>query len=78
MNENTIKEALKKGEKVKIIEINGCALKARLDSMGIKVGDVISVMNIAPFKTPVEIKKGNFRLAIGKPETDRITVEYDG
>nr|MBO4517833.1 ferrous iron transport protein A [Clostridia bacterium] len=68
----------KVGEKVKIIEISGGALKARLDSMGIKVGDSVSVMNIAPFKTPVEIKKGNFRLALGRTETDDITVEYDG
>ena len=67
---------VKKGEQVKIIEISGGALKARLNSMGIKVGDSVSVINIAPFKTPIEIKKGNFRLAIGKPETDNITVEY--
>ena len=67
---------VKKGEQVKIIEISGGALKARLNSMGIKVGDSVSVINIAPFKTPIEIKKGNFRLAIGKPETDNIAVEY--
>ncbi|MBP5466274.1 MAG: ferrous iron transport protein A [Clostridia bacterium] len=67
---------VKKGEQVKIIEISGGALKARLNSMGIKVGDSVSVINIAPYKTPIEIKKGNFRLAIGKPETDNIAVEY--
>lgn len=66
------------GERVKITHINGGTLKARLDSMGIKVSDSVSVMNIAPFKTPVEIKKGNFRLAVGRTEADNITVEYDG
>ena len=68
---------VKKGETVKIIRINGGALKSRLNSMGIKVGDKISVINVAPLNSPVEIKKGNFRLAIGKPESDNIAVEYD-
>ena len=69
---------VKAGKRVKIIGIHGAALNTRLNSMGIKVGDEISVLLIAPFKTPVEIKKGNFRLALGKTEADSITVEYDG
>lgn len=68
---------VKIGERVKIIvQKNENAVKQRLRTMGIRSGTIVTVMNTAPFETPIEIKIGNFRLAICKAEADKIVVEY--
>lgn len=63
--------------KVKVLRFeNDKRIITRINNVGIKVGDTITVANIAPFGTPVEIKTGNIRLAIARSEATKITVEY--
>ena len=65
------------GDRVKIKAI-GCTAKItkKLRAMGITSGLVAEVTFVAPFGTPIAIKADNLRLAIGKAEADKITVEY--
>ena len=68
---------LKVGENAKVIALkNADNIKARLKSMGLGVGTAITVINVAPLKSPIAIKCGNLRLAICRAEADKITVEY--
>ena len=68
---------VKKGEKIRITAF--AADKKTLSDftrVGLKTGMVLSVMNIAPFGSPIEIKIGNLRLAIAKRKAAFIKVEY--
>ena len=56
--------------------LNSGEIKTKLENVGLKTGAVITVLNIAPLKTPIEIKFGNIRLAIARSEADKIAVEY--
>lgn len=56
--------------------LNSGEIKTKLENVGLKTGAVITVCNIAPLKTPIEIKCGNIRLAIAKSEAEKIVVEY--
>ena len=68
---------VKKGEKVRITALRSdTKTLSAFTRVGLKTGMVLSVMNIAPFGSPIEIKIGNFRLAIAKREAAFITVEY--
>lgn len=68
---------IKAGGTVKIVEIKSSpAVAAKLQNLGVAQGSFITVLRFAPFGTPVEIKADNTRIAIGKAETDKITVEY--
>lgn len=51
-------------------------IKTKLENVGLKTGAVITVLNIAPLNTPIEIKCKNIRLAIAKSEAEKIVVEY--
>ena len=65
------------GKRVVIKEIkNSPDVKERLRAMGITVGKVVTVERVAPFGTPLEIKSGNFRLAIAEKEAKKVVVEY--
>ena len=68
---------VKINEKVKILNFeNDKRVVTRLNNVGIKVGDNVTVCAIAPFKTPIEIKSGNIRLAIDGKEAAKIAVKY--
>ena len=56
--------------------LNSGEIKTKLENIGLKVGAVIVVCNIAPLRTPIEIKCGNIRLAVAKREAEKIAVEY--
>ena len=64
-------------EKLKIISIGG-SVKSRLYDMGLKVGSEITVIAVAPLKTPICVKSGNTRLSIARSAAEIITVEYVG
>ena len=51
-------------------------VKTKLENIGLKIGAVITVLNIAPLRTPIEIRYGNIRLAIARSEADKIEAEY--
>lgn len=56
--------------------LNDRAVKTKLENVGLKIGAVITVCNVAPLNTPIEIKCGNIRLAIARCEAENIAVEY--
>ena len=61
------------GEKVKVVGIaGGKGVYFRLINMGIKIGDVVEVIQNAG--GPVIIKKGNVRLALGAGLSGKILV----
>ncbi|MBW2610287.1 MAG: ferrous iron transport protein A [Deltaproteobacteria bacterium] len=63
----------------KIVEINGGRrLFAKLEAMGIKIGDVITKTSAQWMKGPVIIRKGNTDVAIGYGMAGKIMVETSG
>ena len=48
----------------------------RLKNVGIKLGDIITVCAVAPFKSAIVIKSGNVRVALAITEASLIAVEY--
>ena len=64
------------GKRAKIVEfLNDKNTVAKLENVGLKMGAVVIVCNIAPLLTPIEIRFGNIRLAIARKEAEKIAVE---
>ncbi|MBQ6979702.1 MAG: ferrous iron transport protein A [Clostridia bacterium] len=68
---------IKPYKSVKIVRfLNDDNVKLKLQNIGVNIDDIITVCNIAPLNTPIEIKCKNIRLAIAKSEAEKIVVEY--
>ena len=48
--------------------------KERLNKMGLRVGEMITLTKVAPFLSPVQIRINNSYLAIRKSDAERIEV----
>jgi len=67
---------LKNGEKAVVYKIDTSKrLKARLNKMGLKEGDVITFMRSAPFLSPLQVKINSYYLAIRNKDAKNIFVE---
>lgn len=67
---------LKVGESGRVTSINNQSeIKIRLNNIGVTEGVVVTVVRVAPFSDPVEIKLRDFYLALRKSEAQKITVE---
>ncbi len=65
---------VKTGQKVRIVDIKGGRGRiTRMYDMGIRIGDVIEV--IQNFHGPIIIAKGNIRIALGRGFATKILVE---
>lgn len=59
-----------------IVQINGSgSLKKRLQELGINRGEKITVVRIAPFDDPIEVKVKGFRLSLRREEADRVLIQ---
>ena len=67
---------VKKGEKVRIIKFTNGEIMYKFDRLGVKKGDTVTVPNIAPIGSPIEIKAANFRCAVALSVADKVVVEY--
>ncbi len=60
----------------KLVAIRGgWGAKQRLREMGVQVGDVVKILNRAPFGGPLAIQSGETVIAIGRHLARRIQVE---
>lgn len=68
---------LKKGQKARVLRINGndLALKQRLLDMGITRGVVITINKIAPLGDPVCIELRGYRLLVRKDDVKDVEIE---
>ena len=67
---------LKKGMRARVVRITEDSPEiARLQEMGLTEGTVFSVIKIAPFGDPVEIKLRGYRLCLRKRESRFIEIE---
>lgn len=67
---------LKVGESGRVTSINNQSeIKIRLNNIGVTEGVVVTVVRVAPFSDPVEIKLRDFYLALRKNAAQKITVE---
>lgn len=75
LNRKTL-ESVKKGKKVRILELTGSDfLRKRFIAMGIVPGAEISVEGYAPLGDPIEIKVKGYNLALRKDEASQIVIE---
>lgn len=66
------------GKRVRIVGVENDEYTARkLFGLGVKPAALVKVVRRAPFGTPVEITAGGTRIAIGRGEADKITVENE-
>ncbi|MBO4251163.1 MAG: ferrous iron transport protein A [Clostridia bacterium] len=64
------------GKRVKVVEfLNDKNTIVKFENVGLKTGTVVTVCNIAPLSTPIEIRFGNIRLAIARAEAAKIAVK---
>ncbi len=69
-------DELKIKEIASIVSVNTSeSLKKRLYKMGLKEGEIITVMQRAPFFSPIQIKIDSFYLAIRSSDAKKIIVE---
>lgn len=67
---------LKPGRQGKIASIGAIGpLKRRLMDMGVLVGEVVTVVKVAPMGDPMEIKIKGYSLSLRKKEAEGIAVE---
>lgn len=67
---------LKIGELAKVVKISNVnSVKDRLTAMGLTEGVKITLVRLAPFSDPIEIKLRGFYMAIRKVDADKIYVE---
>jgi ferrous iron transport protein A len=55
----------------------GLAVRSHLNTLGIHVGDVITVVERAPFRGPILIEVKGSRVAIGRGVAQKVRVEQD-
>jgi ferrous iron transport protein A len=64
---------------VRVVMIDGGhRVRAHLNTLGIHIGDWLTVVERAPFKGPVLVEINGTRLAIGRGVAAKIQVEIDG
>jgi ferrous iron transport protein A len=64
---------------VRVVMIDGGhRVRAHLNTLGIHIGDWLTVVERAPFKGPVLVEVNSTRLAIGRGVAAKIQVEVDG
>lgn len=63
------------GQKLTVIKIGDVKEKERLRDLGFTVGVIITVINKAPLKGPVEIELKGFRLAVRYSLAEKVIVE---
>ena len=68
---------VKKQVRVIVIE-GGHRVRAHLNTLGIHVGDWLTVVERAPFRGPVLVEINGTRLALGRGVASKVQVEIDG
>ena len=56
----------------------GHRVRAHLNTLGIHVGDWLTVVERAPFRGPVLVEINGTRLALGRGVASKVQVEIDG
>lgn len=56
----------------------GHRVRAHLNTLGIHVGDWLTVVERAPFRGPVLVEVNGTRLALGRGVASKVQVEIDG
>jgi ferrous iron transport protein A len=66
-------------KQVRVIVIDGGhKVRAHLNTLGIHVGDWLTVVERAPFRGPVLVEINGTRLALGRGVASKVQVEVDG
>jgi len=66
-------------KKARVIMIDGGhRVRAHLNTLGIHIGDWLTVVERAPFRGPVLVEVNGSRLALGRGIASKIRVEIDG
>ena len=69
---------IRPGEKARVAFLKGCGnATQRIMDMGLCPGTIISVVNAAPFRGPIEVSVRETSLAIGRGLADKIFVEVE-
>jgi len=64
---------------VRVMSIaGGHRVRAHLNTLGIHVGDWLTVVERAPFRGPVLVEINGTRLALGRGVASKVQVEIDG
>jgi ferrous iron transport protein A len=65
--------------KARVIMIDGGhRVRAHLNTLGIHIGDWLTVVERAPFRGPVLVEVNGTRLALGRGVASKIRVDIDG
>ena len=73
---NKVLSELKKGEKGRVLKVEGRAdIRRRIMDMGVVRGALVEVERIAPLGDPIEIRVKGYRLSLRKEEAKGIQVE---
>ena len=63
----------------RVIQIDGGhRVRAHLNTLGIHIGDWLTVVERAPFRGPVLVEVNGSRLALGRGIASKVQVEIDG
>ena len=66
-------------KKARVIMIDGGhRVRAHLNTLGIHIGDWLTVVERAPFRGPVLVEVNGSRLALGRGVASKVKVEIDG
>jgi ferrous iron transport protein A len=66
-------------KKARVIMIDGGhRVRAHLQTLGVHIGDWLTVVERAPFRGPVLVEVNGSRLALGRGIASKIQVEMDG
>ena len=66
-------------KQVRVMTIDGGhRVRAHLNTLGIHVGDWLTVVERAPFRGPVLVEINGTRLALGRGVASKVQVEIDG
>ena len=68
-------DMLPAGNTARVIEIKTCDIVARLNEMGVLLGEEVEILHRAPFGGPIALGIGNQTLALRLDEARLITVE---
>ena len=68
---------VKRRVRVMVID-GGHRVRAHLNTLGIHVGDWLTVVERAPFRGPVLVEINGTRLALGRGVASKVQVEIDG
>lgn len=72
----TTLDALKKGDRARIVEVSGDdAVSVRLMEMGLVEGEEIELLNFAPLGDPIEFLIRGYRLSLRASEARRVQID---